>query len=99
MVKHIIAIKCRDEFTQEEKLQHKKKIKQLLEELKDKIPGIIEFTVHIDLLPTSNRDIVFDTLFVSQEALNDYQTHPEHVKAAEYVRSVMQDRVCIDYEI
>lgn len=99
MVKHIVAQNCQSHLTQKEKQEHMAKIKALLEGLKDVIPGIVEFTVQIDLLPASNREIVFDSTFESAEALAAYQTHPEHVKLLDYIRSILTDRICVDYEI
>ena len=98
MVRHIVALRFKEGFTPEEKRANAVKIKSSLEALKGVIPGIIEFAVHIDLLPTSDVDVVFNTIFESEEALAAYQIHPEHLRAAEFVRSVRQDRICIDYQ-
>lgn len=76
-----------------------KKIKMLIEELQHTIPGIQEFTVHINLLSSITMDIDFDSIFESKEALDAYQIHPDHTRIAEYVRSVMRDRTCIDFPI
>lgn len=99
MIRHIIVLRHRDGFTPEENRENARKIQRELDRLKDVIPGIVEFTVHIDPLPTSNADLLIDSLFVSEEALAAYQVHPEHVRAAEYIWSVMKDRTCIDYAL
>ena len=41
--------------------------------------------------------LVFD--FVSFEALNAYQVHPEHLKLKALLKDKIQARSCIDYEI
>ena len=97
MVRHIIALTLRDDLPPEQKRESALKIKSLLEGLKETVPGIVEFTVHIDLLPTSNVDVVFNTVFESPEALAAYQVHPEHLRVSEFVRTVRQERVCADY--
>ena len=84
-------------FSPEENRQNAERVKRFLEGLKDTIPGIVEFKVYIDALPTSNMDIVFNTLFESVEALAAYQVHPDHVRVASFVASVMRNRTCIDY--
>ncbi|MCC8180214.1 MAG: Dabb family protein [Planctomycetes bacterium] len=98
MVRHIVGLKLKEEFSRAEKKKHAEKIKQELENLKNIIPGIIEFTVITEVLPTSTVEVVFTSIFESEEALAAYQTHPAHVRAAEFVRSVRSERVCIDYE-
>lgn len=99
MIRHIVVLRHRDGFAPEEKREIARKIQRELDRLKDVIPGITEFAVHIDLLPTSNADLLIDSLFVSEAALAAYQVHPEHVRAADYIRSVMKDRTCIDYAL
>ncbi|MCL2592817.1 MAG: Dabb family protein [Defluviitaleaceae bacterium] len=97
MVRHIIARNFKDEFTNAENLENAKKIKLMLESLKDKIGGIVEMKVHINLLQTSNRAIVLDSLFVDEDALKAYQIHPEHVKVVEFLQLTTTDKICLDY--
>ncbi|MCD8139037.1 MAG: Dabb family protein [Planctomycetaceae bacterium] len=97
LVRHIVALRYADGFTPEENKKNAQKVKTELESLKNIIPGIVEFKVITDALPSSNMDIVFNTLFESADTLAAYQVHPEHVRVAAYVRSVMRDRSCIDY--
>ena len=98
MVRHIVAWSFKEGFTEEEKQAHLQKIKSSLEVLPAIIGGIVELNVQIDLLETSNRSAMLNSLFESAEALKAYQVHPEHKKVSEFVRSVMEDRVCLDYE-
>jgi len=98
MVRHIVTWSYRDGFTDKEKEEIARKIKAELEALPQSIGGIIEIKVHMNLLSSSNRDMVLNSLFESEEALSAYQIHPEHKKVSSYVRSVMQNRVCIDYD-
>ena len=98
-VRHIVMLTLKDELTASEKAAHAQRIKTELEGLKSVIPGIETFTVHIDALPSSNVSLVFDSIFVSEKALSEYQTHPEHVKVAEYIHSIRKDRSCIDFYV
>lgn len=97
MVRHIIMWKYKSGLTAEQNKLNAKKIKRELESLIDKIDGIIEMNVIIDKLSSSTADIMLNSLFIDEQALQDYQEHPEHVKAATFVRSVVQDRMCVDY--
>lgn len=97
MVRHIVTWSFKDEFSGTQNKEHAQKIKAGLENLINLIDGIKEIKVEIDLLPSSNRNAILTSLFESEEALQNYQIHPEHKKMSSFVRSVMKDRVCIDY--
>jgi hypothetical protein len=97
MVRHIVAWNYGDGFTEEENKKNAQRIKEELEGLIQCIDGIIELKVCGDMLSSGNKDIILNSLFESEGALAEYQTHPEHLKAASFVRSVTQNRVCADY--
>lgn len=100
MVKHIILWQLKDEYTDEQKLAIKQDIKAGLEGLVGKVPGLLEVTVNIDPLPTSNADVMLDSKLESFEALKAYAVHPDHVAVADgKVRPNVKNRVCIDYEV
>jgi hypothetical protein len=44
-------------------------------------------------------DIVLYSKFNSIDDLNEYQTHPEHVKVSKFIGNVREERVVVDYEI
>lgn len=99
MVKHIILWQLKDEFTPEEKAEIKAGIKEGLENLQGKIPGLLDIHVQVDCLATSNADVMLDSSFENEEALKVYATHPEHVKVADgKVRPFTKTRVCMDFE-
>ena len=98
MVKHMIIWKLK--LTGEELEEQKKLIKNGLEGLAGKIPGMTDIHVQIENLPTSNADMMLDSTFESPEALKGYSTHPEHVYVAEtYIRPYIETRLCVDYEV
>ncbi len=100
MVKHVILWTLKDEFDAEEKERIKAGIKEGLEGLKGKIPGLLEVQVNTNGLPSSTADLMLDTTFESAEALKGYSTHPEHVAVADSkVRPFTATRACLDYEI
>ena len=71
MVQHIVSWNYADEFSEDENKANAQKIKHDLEALKCVIDGIIKLEVHIDILPTSNKDIALYSLFNSADSLSD----------------------------
>ena len=100
MVKHIILWQLKDELTTEEKKEVKKGIKEGLEGLAGKIPGLTEIKVQTEGLATSNAEVMLDSTFVDEAALKGYAIHPEHVTVADgKVRPYTKTRLCLDFEM
>ncbi|MBR5598279.1 MAG: Dabb family protein [Lachnospiraceae bacterium] len=100
MVKHIILWQLKDELTAKEKQEVKKGIKEGLEGLAGKIPGLTEIKVQIEGLASSNAEVMLDSTFENEEALKLYATHPEHVAVADgKVRPYTKIRMCLDFEV
>ena len=99
MIQHIVAWNYAEGFTASENAANAQKVKAELEALKAVIGGIVELTVHINLLPSGNRDIVLFSTFDSEESLQAYQVHPEHKRVGAFVGSVTQNRACVDYAL
>ncbi len=99
MVKHVIVWTLKDELSAEEKTTIKQGIKEGLEGLKGKVPGIVDIRVIINGLESSNADLMLDSTFESVEALKGYAVHPEHVAVADNkVRPYTKIRSCLDFE-
>ena len=100
MVKHVILWQLKSQLSETEKESVKIGIKEGLEGLKRKIPGLMEIKVETCPLASSNADVMLDSCFESETALKEYAIHPEHVKVAdEKVRPYTQNRVCMDFYI
>ena len=100
MVKHVILWNLKDEYSAEEKENIKNGIKEGLEGLKGKVPGIVDIKVNIDPLASSNADLMLDSTFEDEEALKGYSVHPEHLAVANgKVRPFTKQRSCLDYEV
>lgn len=98
MVKHVILWQLKENLSTQEKAEVKAGIKEGLEGLAGKIPGMLEIHVQTEGLETSNADVMLDSSFENEEALKGYATHPEHVKIADgKVRPYTANRVCMDY--
>ena len=99
MVKHIILWQLKDELTEEEKASVKKGIKEGLEALVGKVPGLLEVKVQTEGLASSNADVMLDSTLIDEAALKGYAVHPEHVVVADNkVRPYTKTRVCLDFE-
>ena len=101
MVKHIILWTLNPELTEEQKQQVKASIKEGLEGLVGKVPGLLDVKVNISgRLASSNADVMLDSTLESEEALKGYAVHPEHVAVAnDKVRPYTIQRACLDFEI
>ncbi len=100
MVKHIILWTLKD-MPEDEKATVKAGIKEGLESLKGKVPGLIDIKVNISgRLASSNADVMLDSTLESPEALKIYAQHPDHLAVANgKVRPHTAQRACLDFEI
>jgi len=74
-------------------------IKSRLEGLRGLVPAE-RIDVGVDLGETDgNWHVVLDSDFASTADLAAYQTHPAHLEAASFVRSVAEARSCVDYQL
>ena len=89
----------KDELSDAEKAAVKAGIKEGLEGLAGKIPGLLDVHVYTDALPSSaNADLMLDTTFTDAAALKGYSTHPAHVAVADgKVRPYTAVRTCLDF--
>ena len=101
MVKHVILWQLKDELTAEEKVTVKAEMKDALEGLMGKIPGLLDVKVYTEGLESSkNAEVMLDTTFTDEAALKAYAVHPEHVAVADgKVRPFTKYRACLDFEI
>lgn len=100
MVKHVILWQLKEGYSAEEKVTIKEGIKEGLESLKGKIPGLVEIHVITEGLSSSNADAMLDSIFEDPESLKGYSVHPEHVAVADgKVRPYTATRTCFDYEM
>ena len=97
MVRHIILWKLKDSFTEEEKKNARTQAKSRLESLNGKIDGLVSLKVVTDRLDSSSADMMLDSTFENEAALAGYQKNPLHLEAAGYVRSVVAERLCLDF--
>lgn len=100
MIKHIVMWKLKEFAEGKDKVENANIIKASLEDLQDKINEIKFIEVGININNSAQAyDIVLYSHFENMEDLNIYQKHPLHVKVADFVGKVREERVVVDYEI
>jgi len=97
MIRHIVIWRFGDGFSEKQCQENALKIKKGLESLSKIMDGVVELKVAMDVLPSSNANIVLNSLFEGEEALSAYQNHPEHKRIGSFIKSVLTNRTCIDY--
>ena len=99
MTHHIILWKLKDEYNEVQKAAIKADIKEGLEGLAGRIPGLQSIKVITEGLPSSNVDLMLNSTFDCPESLKGYSVHPEHVAVADgRVRPHTAGRYCLDFE-
>ncbi len=100
MVKHIVMWKLKDQARGNVKRVNAKLIKEKLESLNGKIPGLLKLEVGIDFSNSEeSRDIVLYSEFESKDDLKNYQNHPEHKAIMPFICEARDERRVVDYKI
>ena len=98
MVKHIVMWKLQDFAEGAGKKENALKIKESLDLLKSKIKEVEFLEVGININNAVDfYDIVLISEFNDLRDLENYQKHPEHIKAAEFIGKVRLERKVVDY--
>ncbi len=97
MIRHVVLWKHKDGIGPEEREKNAVAIKAGLEALRAAVKGVVSIDVTIAPLPSSNADIMLDSLFVDADALRAYQEHPEHKRVGTLIVSSTQGRTCMDF--
>lgn len=99
MIKHIVFWKLKEYAEGASREQNAAKMKRELEALKTKIPQVLHIEVGSNLIPSDGAyDVALYSEFSSEQDLNIYQKHPEHLKAADFVAKIRESRVVVDYK-
>ena len=100
MVKHIVAWRLKDPALGRGKAENARLMKEKLEALRGRIPGLRRLEVGLDFSAGENSsDIVLVTDFESRAALAAYMIHPEHQAVVAFVSQIVAERRLVDYEI
>lgn len=75
------------------------KTKEVLMNMKGKIPQLREIEVGVDLLRSSRSyDLVLITKFSSMDDLKIYQEHPVHQNVLAYMNAVRESSISVDFQ-
>ena len=91
--------KFKSEIAEEQKPELKRAMKENLEGLVGKVPGLLTAEFVEEPLPSSTHDMALVTTLEKAEDVAVYGSHPAHVAVADtYVRPFVTERACLDYE-
>jgi len=100
MIKHIVMWKLKESANGLDRAGNARAIKEKLEGLRGRIPGLLELEVGIDFSAGEGScDVVLCAALASRQALKDYQAHPEHQAILPFVREAAAERRLVDYEV
>jgi hypothetical protein len=100
MIKHLVFWKLKEEALGQNKQTNAILIKQKLEALNGRMPGMIKLEVGVDLVHgAASADVALYSEFDSKASLDAYQIHPEHKLIQTFVAEVRTDRMAVDYEV
>lgn len=99
MIRHIVAWKLTAE-DEEGKAAAFSAMAESFGALPHLIPGIKHLQIGRDLdTVEGNWDAVLIVDYPTEADLVAYQSHPEHVKTSTLVRTLISDRMCVDFEL
>jgi stress responsive alpha/beta barrel protein len=91
MIKHVVMWKLNNISDGDE-------VVKKLKNLEGRIPGLISIDAGTD---TNKSGVAYDVVLIShhesQEALESYQLHPDHVEVKEFISSVVRDSAVVDF--
>lgn len=97
MIKHIVMWTIQDtaNHTREENIEN---VRKKLNGLPKFIKEIEEYEVGVNISESpAAYDIVLNASFKNKDALLTYQNHPAHVKVKDFINSVQNKAVVVDY--
>ena len=99
MVKHIVLWRLKPEAHGRTAAENARAIKEKLEALRGRIPGLLAIEVGLDFSRTGDScDLALTSEFESRAALDAYQAHPEHKAVMPFILEARSARHLVDYE-
>ncbi|MFT4219226.1 MAG: Dabb family protein [Microbacterium sp.] len=97
-LRHVVAWKLASDDAATREAQALK-ISHDLMALRGVVPTIGDIRVGPDVVGGGNWDVALVADFADRAALDAYLVHPDHQAVVAYVRSVVSDRVAVDFEV
>jgi len=99
MIKHIVMWNVRGASPQE-RAQGIERLKSCFETLRGVIPGLLHLEIGVDSSRVDYAcDVVLYSEFESQEALQAYAEHPEHLRVKRELGDLRVARHQVDYQV
>jgi quinol monooxygenase YgiN len=100
MIKHIVFWRLKDRENPQLREESARAIKQKIEGLRGRIPGLLHIEAGIDFNQSDTAcDIVLYSEFESRAALEGYQDHPAHQEIVSFIGARRTERRIADYEV
>lgn len=98
-IKHIVMWRLKEEGVDGlSKAEVAAAIKQQLEALRGRVPGLLSIEVGLDIeRQDTSADVVLVSEFADAEALAAYHHHPLHVAVAPFIGRARSERRAVDY--
>lgn len=94
MITHIVLFRLKDRST-----ENIERTREVLEGLEGKVPTLRSLEVGVDVIKKERSfDIALTATFDDLAGLEAYQVHPEHLKVVEFIATVRDSVVAVDYE-
>jgi hypothetical protein len=99
MIKHIVFWRLKDSAHGNDRVTNARLIKERLEALQGRIPGLLKIEVGFDFVgaDTSSHVALYSEM-ESREALGVYQQHPLHQAVAGFIKEASMERRAVDYD-
>lgn len=99
MVKHVVMWRLKERALGNDKAFNARLVKEKLEGLAGRIPGLLAIEVGFDFsLTPASYDLVLYSEFTDRKALDGYQRHPEHEAVQDFISAVRMERAVVDYD-
>ncbi|WP_300555264.1 Dabb family protein [Limnohabitans sp. Rim8] len=100
MIRHIVMWNLKDHAEGADKASNLQKAKALLLSCAEVVPGIQAFEVATATpgMDCTN-DLVLHMLLDDAQVLAAYQNHPQHLAIKPFMKAVVLERRCMDFEI
>lgn len=100
MLRHIVMWTLKDHAEGADRATNIARAKALLEGCAQLEPGTLYFAVGTAQAGFEcTHDLVLDSTFRDQAALQAYQNHPQHVAIKPFMKAVVNARQCMDFEV
>jgi hypothetical protein len=98
MLKHIVMFRLKEFAENTDRATNAEQLKAMLLALPAQISQVLDLQVSTAiLLASAEYDLVLDSSFNTQQDLDDYQTHPAHLRVREFIGKVVESRYVVDY--